>query len=159
MTRPPFDRRALAVILLIWIAGAGALELYRSGWLWQADPWTRDQPSTWRITSRHAAALADLLTPLDPSTVPRGRLTVLPLEDRAGEGVFFYLWARYFTPHLDVQLRQDVGKLNPSEAPAADYLLVGPSAREVSFARETFPEFHEVRRTEAGSLYQRAFPR
>lgn len=136
-------RQLLAGLVLLWAMSASAVELYRSAWLWRADPWSAERPSTWRITSARVGELRHTLEPLQDAT--GGRLVVIPQHGQ--EGVFLALWTRYLLPRFEVSA--DRGDL-----PAADFLLTGPGVASPARPSESLHRAETIGSSAVGTLYR-----
>jgi hypothetical protein len=91
----------LAAVLLGWTALAAALEIHRSRWIVDNDPWT--QPSRWRFRSRHVEELRELLE-AEVRDLPEGSVVAVAADpDEPGEGFFRYLWVAYLLPEYEVR--------------------------------------------------------
>jgi hypothetical protein len=94
--------RVFYAVLLAWAGSGFAIELYRNAWLYRADPWRADEPSTWRITSQRVADLRALVAPLADDNAP---LKVAVIADLASpeERFFLFLWVAYLLPRHEVR--------------------------------------------------------
>ncbi len=92
---------ALTVALLAWTALAAAVEIHRSRWIVDNDPWP--QPSRWRYRSRHVDALRDFAA-LARRHLPAGAVVGV-VDDPAAPRESFsrYLWLAYLLPEIELR--------------------------------------------------------
>lgn len=90
--------RLAVVLLLVWIAAAGALEVYRCVWLHYADPWSANEPGTWRFTSGQVARLEAFVGRLDEHLPPRAVVAVSSQPGPPAERLIRFLWFAYLLP-------------------------------------------------------------
>lgn len=101
------SRRAvfsLAVLgLVAWCAFGCAVEVYRCGWLRYADPWSAEEPGTWRFLSRHVAEMRAFLDDVEGHLPVNAQVAISsePGEDR--ERLFRALWTAYLLPEHRVR--------------------------------------------------------
>ncbi len=92
---------ALAAALLGWTAFATLLELHRTRWIVANDPW--EEPSWWRIRSRHVGELKSFLDQAR-QLLPADTVVAVAADPEAPQESFFrYLWIAYLLP--DYELR------------------------------------------------------
>lgn len=108
---------ALAALLL-WTAFSFALEVYRSHWLWRADPWSEERPSTWRITSRPVQRLSGFAAQAARSIPAGSRVAVRSEPGPEQERFFRCLWLVFLLPDRDVQLATA-----PDQSPGFGYWI------------------------------------
>lgn len=131
---------ALAAALLGWTVFAAALEIHRTRWIVANDPW--EEPSRWRIHSRHVAELREFLQEARPH-LPTGQAIGVVDDPAAPEASYFrYLWAAYLAP--DLELRH-AGAGDP-RAGVRTWLAFGPPVED--------PRFEILFEAEVGRVYR-----
>lgn len=89
-------------ILLLWVSASTALELYRSYWIWVADPWEDGAPSTWRVTSHQVELLEGLWSRIDDFVREGESLSVEIHSVPESEKLFLFLWIAFLAAEVDV---------------------------------------------------------
>ncbi len=134
------DRRTkvcalLSGALLLWVSASTALELYRSYWVWVADPWQDGAPSTWRVTSHQVELLEGLWSRIDDYLSEGESLGVEIHSVPESEKLFLFLWVAFLGAEVDV-----VPAGSFLDAPNSGCLLVfSPEASPSDQADYSFP--------------------
>lgn len=128
--------------LLVWAGGGFAIELYRNTWLYRADPWLAEEPSTWRVTSRRVDDLRVLLAPLATEDDTSLNIAVAVDLPSPKERFFLYLWVAYLLPRHEVRPFDEAAPWS-----AYDRAVVYGGRRE-------HPDLEALHSSPAGTIYR-----
>lgn len=142
MSRGRTAFRRLVLGLVLWTAYGCAVEVYRCGWLRWNDPWSEEEPGTWRFLSGHVARLDAFLGRVGEHLPAGATVAVSSAPGTEGERLIRTLWVAYLLPEQRVRHAR-----TPADGLAADYWIAYGT-------RLDDPRLTAVEETGAGALYR-----